>query len=210
MNRLELTIAIARTSKPPRRVNVRADLQVDKLLGAVKDHFNLDGEYELRLAASHQPLSASAALAEAGVENGAALECVAVLQRSNTPSLIQTGERRKFSQTFGRVYFRDQNSLTEYELRWWPAIIGRLDLADPSRNRLLAVDLHTDEGAEGVSRHHACVTEADGSFFVEALALTNPVFVEGKKLQPGIRTPLATGATLQLGRVLLNFNVRNQ
>ena len=94
-------------------------------------------------------------------------------------------------------------------VEWWPAIIGRLDLADPSRNRLLGVDLHTGDQTQGVSRHHACLTEADGSFFIEALADTNPVFVEGTKLRPGIRYPLSTGTSIQLGRVLLNFNVRN-
>ena len=209
MNRLEFTIAVKGTNKPPSKVNVRADLPVGSLLTAVKDHFNLDGEYELRIANSRQSLNASRVLSEAGIGTGTALECVAVQQRSNTPTLIQAGERRKFSQTFGRLYFRDQNSLTEYELKWWPAIIGRADIADPSRNRLLAVDLHTGEQAEGVSRHHACLTEADGSFFIEALADNNPVFVEGKKLRPGIRYPLPTGTTIQLGRVLLNFNVRN-
>ena len=209
MNRLEFTIAIKSINKPPRKVNVRADLPVGKLIAAIQDHFSLDGEYELRLANSRQPLGMGKALAEAGVSSGATLECVALQQRSNTPTLIQSGERRKFSQAFGRVYFRDQNSLTEYEMKWWPAIVGRLDIADPSRNRLLAVDLHAGDQTQGVSRHHACVTEADGSFFIEALADNNPVFVEGKKLRPGIRYPLPTGTSIQLGRALLNFNVRN-
>jgi hypothetical protein len=205
MNRLELTIAIKAINKPPRKVNVRADLPVADFVTAIKDHFNLDGQYELRQTGTRQPLDGQKTLVEAGVRHGAALDCLVVQERSNTPELIQSGDKRRFSQTFGRVYFRDQNSLTEYELRWWPAIIGRRDIADPSRNKLLAVDLE----AGGVSRHHACVTEASGAFFIEALAENNPVFVEGKKLKVGLKYPLPTGTTIQLGQVLLNFNVRS-
>lgn len=209
MNRLELTIAIKALNSPPRRVNVRADLPVGSLLTSIKDHFNLVGQFELRMANSRQALDPSKPLVEVGVRPGASLECIALREQSNTPLLIQQGERRKFSQGVGRVFFRDQNSLTEYELKWWPAIIGRVDMADPSRNRLLAVDLHTGDQTNGVSRHHACVTEDGGSFFIEALAENNPVYVEGKKLPPGVRYPLPTGTSLQLGRVSLNFNVRN-
>ena len=49
MNRLELLLDIKAANKPPRKVNVRADLPAAQLIAAIRDHFNLDGSYELRL-----------------------------------------------------------------------------------------------------------------------------------------------------------------
>lgn len=209
MNRLDITIAIKAIGKTPRRVNVRADMTVEDLLNTTRDHFNLAGLYELRLLNGRHALDAKKPLTDAGVQHGAQLECVALQERSNTPALIERGERIRFTQNYERVYFRDQNGLAEYDLRWCPAVLGRRDLADPNRNRLLAVDLESDSRSRGVSRHHACVTEANGAFFIEALSENNPVYVDGRKLMLGIRQPLATGASVQMGRAQLTFTVRN-
>jgi hypothetical protein len=209
MNRLEITMLVKVAGKTPRRLNVRADMTVGDLLNATRDHFNLAGPHELRLLNGRQALNVELPLVDAGVRPGAQLECVMLQERSNTPALIERGERMPFSQRYEKVSFRDQNGLAEYELRWWPAILGRRDIADPSRNRLLAVDLETDDKSRGVSRHHACVTEAGGAFLIEALSLNNPVYLDGGRLAPGMRHPLPTGSSVQLGRAQLTFTVRN-
>ena len=207
MNRLELLLDIKAANKPPRKVNVRADLPAAQLIAAIRDHFNLDGSYELRVAGGTQALDAAQPLSAAGLQPGVVLECVRLQERSNTAVLIEQGAKRPFSQNFSRVYFMEQRSFTEFRLAWWPAIIGRRDRNDPARNRLLAADLESLDLT--VSRHHACVTEANGSFFLEALQDQNPLYVEGKRLQAGMKQPLATGTTLQVGNTFLNFNVRD-
>jgi hypothetical protein len=206
-NRLELSLDIKAINKPPRKVNVRADLPASQLITAIRDHFNLDGNYELRVVGSGQVLHGEQPLSAANIQTGAVLECVRLQERSNSLVLIELGTKRAFSQKFSRVSFVEQRSFTEFRLNWWPAVIGRRDRNDPSRNKLLAVDLEQLDLT--VSRHHACITEANGSFFVEALQDQNPLFVEDKRISAGIKRPLATGTTLRLGNTFLNFNVRD-
>jgi hypothetical protein len=208
MNRLELGIDLNDGAKKPRKINVRADIMAGALLSAIKDHYSLNGEYELRLPGSEKGLAADAPVNGQGLASGALLRCVPVRVQSNTPALIDAGQRRKFSQKFTRVFLLDQAALTEYDVTYWPAVLGRRDRSDPARNKLLAIDLEGAEVQPTVSRHHACITEQDGQFFIEALQDNNPLYANGQRLEPRYKHPLSTGATLQLGTIKLSFNVR--
>jgi hypothetical protein len=209
VNRLELGIDLNDGAKKARQINVRADILASALLNAIKDHYSLNGEYELRNGAAEIGLSPDAPLNAQGVGDKSVLRCVPVRIQSNTPALIDSGQKRKFSQKYARVFLLDQRALLEYDLTYWPAVIGRRDRSDPARNRLLAIDLEGAEAQPTVSRHHACITEQDGQFFIEALQDNNPLFANGQRLEPRYKHPLSTGATLQLGTIKLSFNVRS-
>ena len=209
MNRLEFLIDIQGSGQKPRKVNVRGDLTSASLVSAIRDHFSLNGNFELRLPDAEDALESDAVLAEAGVSAGMTLLCMPVREASNTPAMIAEGRRRRFSQKFERVFLMEQNTFAEYDVTFWPAIIGRRDRSDPARNKLLAVDLEQLEQTPTVSRHHACLTEANGTFFIELLQDRNPVYVNGRRLEFGVKLPLPTGTTLQLGQIRLNFNLRS-
>lgn len=205
MDRLTLTLDIQAQNIGARRVNVRSSLLVGNLVAAIKDKFNLDGNYELRLAKAREPLAEERALNEAGVAEGSTLVCARLRERTGTAEAIQRGQRLAFSKPFKRVYFSEQRSLNEYELAWQPALIGRRDHRNPTNNRLLAVDLEELEDLPSVSRHHACVLEKNGSFFIEAVQDRNPVYLDGERLRPGVQYDLPAGALLQVGRIWLTF-----
>jgi hypothetical protein len=205
MDRLTLTLDIQAQSIGARRVNVRSSLLVGNLIATIKDKFNLDGNYELRLADAREPLSEQNALNAAGVAEGSTLVCARLRERTGTAEAIQRGQRVAFSKPFKRVYFSEQRSLNEYELAWQPALIGRRDHRNPTNNRLLAVDLEELEELPSVSRHHACVLERNGSFFIEAVQDRNPVYLDGERLRPGVQYDLPAGALLQVGRIWLTF-----
>jgi len=213
MDRLNLTLDIQAQNIGLRRVNVRRSLRVGNLIAAIKDKFNLDGNYELRLVNAGEPLATAGALAEqsaldeAGVAEGSTLVCQRLRERTGTAEAIQRGERLAFSKPFKRVYFSEQRSLNEYDLAWQPAIIGRRDHRNPTNNRLLAVDLEELEELPSVSRHHACVLEKNGSFFIEAVQDRNPVYLDGERLRPGVQYDLPAGALLQVGRIWLTFHL---
>jgi pSer/pThr/pTyr-binding forkhead associated (FHA) protein len=120
---------------------------------------------------------------------------------------IARGMRDYFEEQFQRVYLTEQRTRTEFDLAWQPAILGRKDHRDPSKNKLLAVDLEGVEDLPTVSRHHAALTMRGGSFFIETLQPRNPVYLDGAQLKPGIRYPLAAGAVIEVGRIALTFSV---
>ena len=100
---------------------------------------------------------------------------------------------------------QEQRTLNEYDLAWQPAIIGRKDHRNPSNNKLLAVDLEDAEDLPTVSRHHACITLREGSFFIETIQARNPTFLDETRLKPGIKYPLAAGSVIQIGRLTLTL-----
>jgi hypothetical protein len=211
MERLNLTLEIQTQTGNigAKRVNVRSSLMVANLIAAVKDKFNLDGNFELRVAerGASRPLALESALDQAGVAEGGALVCARVAEATGTRDAIQRGEREAFSKTFKRVWLVENRTLTEYDLAWQPAIIGRKDHRNPTNNRLLAADLEDIEELPTVSRHHACLTEKGGQFFIEDIQGRNPVYLDGERLRPGAQYPLSAGDIIQAGRVWLTFNV---
>src|SRR3972149_3436298 len=167
MDRMNITVEIQ--SVGPKRTNVRSSMYVASLISATKDKFNLDGNYVLVRKGERQPLSPEMPLDQAGISDGNVLVCARVVQASRTKDAIESGVREPISKQFKRVYLQEERQLVEYDMAWQPAVIGRRDRRDPSNNKLLVVDLEGFEEAPTVSRHHACITEKDGSFFIEEI-----------------------------------------
>jgi len=205
MDRMNLTIDIRANSIGARRVNLRSSLLVENLITTIKDKFNLDGEYELRLDSARQALPRASALDQAGVADGAVLVCTHVVESTGTLDAIRRGLRARLSKNFKRVYLQDGRTLAEYDLAWQPAVIGRRDRGDPSKNKLLAVDLGDVEEASSISRHHACITEEGGTFYLESVNEQNPTYLGDMRLRFGVKYPLPVGSRIGVGRASLTF-----
>jgi hypothetical protein len=209
MNRMNLTLHFQITDNDiaPKLINVRSSLVVANLIDIVKNKFNLVGNYEMRLRDSEQALDPDKGLEQLGVQDGGELTCVSVREVSDTTGLIDRGLRVPFERSFKRVYLTEQRLLKEYDLLWQPAIIGRYNRQNPHKNRLLAVDLDGLEDLPTVSRHHACITERDGSFFLESVHQQNPTYLDDVKLQLNVKLPLHAGSTIRVGKLQLIFNL---
>jgi len=207
MDRRNLTLDIKADNIGARRVNVRGSLTVENLIATIKDKFNLDGEFRLTLKGASEALVPETPLDHAGVEEDSTLLCVRVTEATGTLDAIRGGERHGFSKAFKRVWLVEGSTLAEYDLAWHPAVIGRKDHRNPMNNRLLAVDLEPVEELPTVSRHHACITEKRGQFFIEDIQGRNPVYLDGTRLREGSQQPLTAGHTIQIGRVRLTFNL---
>lgn len=207
MDRRNLTLDIRADDIGAKRVNVRASLTVGNLITTIKDKFNLDGEFRLTLPGAAQALIPETPLDQAGVEDDGTLVCTRVTEATGTLDAIRAGERHGFSKAFKRAWLTEGSTLSEYDLTWQPAVIGRKDHRNPMNNRLLAVDLENVEELPTVSRHHACITEKRGQFFLEDIQGRNPVYLDGTRLRQGTQHPLTAGQSIQVGRVRLTFNL---
>ena len=205
MDRINITVEIP--SAGPKRANVRSSMYVASLISMTKDKFNLDGNYVLVQKGERQPLSPEMPLDQAGISDGSVLVCAAVVEASRTKDALKSGVRQPISKHFKRVYLQEERQLVEYDAAWQPAIIGRRDRRDPSNNKLLAVDLEGLEEAPTVSRHHACITEKDGSFYLESITEHNPTYLGDTRLKPGMKYPLPIGSRIRVGRVSLVFYI---
>jgi hypothetical protein len=207
MDRMTLTLDVRAHSVGPKRVNLRSSLIVGTLVATIKDKFNLDGDYHLYLDSTRQPLAADVELDQAGITDGSVLVCARVVEATGTEQAILRGVHERLSKNFKRVYLHEERELEEFDLAWQPAVIGRKDHRDPSKNKLLAVDLGDLEAATTVSRHHACITEAGGSFFLESLNEHNPTYLGDTRLHYSVKYPLAVGSRIGIGRVSLTFYI---
>jgi len=207
MDRVNVTIDVQANDIGAKRVNLRGSLRVGNLIATIRDKFNLDGEFQIRLENSRQPLPPEAELDESGVTDGSLLICSRVVEASGTLEAIRHGARENLSKKFKRVYLQDERNLTEYDIAWQPAIVGRKDGRDPSKNRLLAVDLEDLEESYTVSRHHACLVEKEGSFFIESINERNATLLGTTRLKFGVKYPLPAGSKIRVGRINLTFYV---
>ena len=207
MDRINLTLDILPNEIGQKTVNVRGSLRIANLIADIQDRFNLDGTLELHPEGVDTPLGLNQALEQAGIEEGSVLICDRVMEDTGTANAIEAGVRQPLEGGFKRVYLTEQRTLTEFELDWQPAIVGRKDVRNPSNNRLLAVDLEPVEDLPTVSRHHACITLSEGSFFIETVQPRNPTFLDDTRLKEGIKYPLAAGSIVQVAGVALTFNV---
>jgi hypothetical protein len=207
MDRMNVTIDIRSGSIGARRVNLRSSLLVGNLIATIQDKFNLDGVFELHLDNNRKPLPEAAELDQAGVTDGAVLVCSRVMIATGTQEAIARGTRARLSKNFKRVYLQEERELIEFDLVWQPAILGRRNQRDPSQNKLLTVDLGDAEEAPSVSRHHAAITEAGGSFFIESLNEHNPTYLGDQRLRYGVKYPLPVGSRIGIGRLALTFYI---
>ena len=207
MDRMNLTIDVRSGGIGPKRVNLRSSLVVANLIATIQDKFNLDGVFELHLDNARQALPEAAELEQAGVTDGAVLVCSRVMVATGTQEAIARGMRERLSKNFTRVYLQEERELIEFDLVWQPAIIGRRNQRDPSQNKLLTVDLSDSEESPSVSRHHAAITEAAGSFFLESLNEHNPTYLGDTRLRYGVKYPLPVGSRIGVGRLALTFYI---
>jgi hypothetical protein len=207
MDRMNVTIDIRSGSIGPKRVNLRSSLVVGNLIATIQDKFNLDGVFELHLDNTRQALPEAAELEQAGVTDGAVLICSRVTLSTGTQEAIARGTRTRLSKNFKRVYLQEDRELLEFDLAWQPAIIGRRNPRDPSQNKLLVADLADAEETPSVSRHHAAITEAGGSFFLESLNQDNPTYLGDTRLRYGMKYPLPVGSRIGVGRISLTFQI---
>ncbi|MBI5081027.1 MAG: FHA domain-containing protein [Chloroflexi bacterium] len=207
MDRMNVTIDVQANDIGAKRANLRSSLLVGNLIATIRDKFNLDGEFQIRLEDSRQPLTPEAELETSGVTEGSVLICSRVVEASGTLEAIRRGARESLSKKYKRVYLQDERNLSEYDIAWQPAIVGRKEIRDPSKNRLLAVDLEDLEESYTVSRHHACLTEKDGSFFIESINERNATQLGATRLRFGAKYPLPAGSKIRVGRLNLTFYV---
>jgi pSer/pThr/pTyr-binding forkhead associated (FHA) protein len=84
--------------------------------------------------------------------------------------------------------------------------MGRLD---PASDVFPEVDLTNDNGLEkGVSRRHARILKREGTVIVEDLGSINGTFINGKRLAPYLPEVLHHGDQLQLGKLLIEVEMR--
>jgi len=207
MERLTLTVNVRPNRIGKQQVNIRSNMTVANFIAAIQDKFNLDGTLELYLKKADGPLKLSEPVEGVGVADGGVLVCERVVEDTGTQDAIQRGLREPFDDQFKKIYLVESHTLTEYDLTWQPAIVGRKDHRNPSNNRLLAVDLEGTEDLPTVSRHHACITMHEGTFFIEQIQERNPTFLDETRLDVGMKYPLAAGSTIRLGKLTLTFNV---
>jgi len=189
-----------------KRLNIRSDLTAGDLMTAIQKQFSLDGLYELKFGG--RALDPALPLDEQGVSESARLQFANVeAKQSDTAERIARGQRYSLSVQKSRVYFRDDREGTEYDVTWQPCVIGRRDPRDPARNTLLAVDLEEAGDALSVSRHHACLLEEGGMFYVEGLNQRNPTYVNDVALRVGARRLLHAGDRVLVGKISLTFNI---
>jgi hypothetical protein len=207
MDRLNFTVDIKPNKIGLKEINVRSSLQVGNLIAEIQDKFSLDDTLQLHPKGTREPLAWDSPLDQSGIEDGAILICEKVVEDTDTLDKIELGVRDSIEGDFKRVYLVEKQTLTEYDLYWQPAIIGRRDHRNPSNNRLLSVDLEEIEDLPTVSRHHACITSRGGKFYIEQIQKRNPVILDGKMLAPNTKSALPAGAVIQVGRVSLTFNI---
>lgn len=207
MDRFNLTVDIKPNKIGPKEINVRNNLMVGNLIAEIQDKFNLGGTLQLRPKGSSDVLGWEAPLDQAGVEDEMVLFCEQVIEETGTLDRIELGVRDPIEGDFKRVFVVEKQKLLEFDVNWQPAIIGRRDHRNPSKNRLLAIDLEGVEDLPTVSRHHACITSSGGKFFIEQIQERNPTYVDGRELDPNTKSALPAGSVIQIGRVSLTFNV---
>lgn len=209
MDRMELTLEIAERKIGAKRINVRSTLQVESLIEEIRNHHSLDGEFQLYIKGERQPLDPTKALDDLGVQPGAVLTCQTVVEQSDTLARISRGVPERFSKKFQRVYLVEERSRLEFDIPWQPAVLGRKDQNNPANNKLLVVDLEDLEEIPTVSRHHACLTEVNGSFWLEGLKKNNPTYLNNERLRVGVRRQVKPGDVIRLGQgqIALSFNL---
>lgn len=202
-NYFDLTIHIF--DEPPQHISALQGLTGQELVEAVLAEFpDLDSShaerYGLFLKGQTHPLPLSASLRQLNIQSGDHLAFnwlrqpdLSRVARSVAPDvdaiLIEKREGRRF------------------DVHHLPFIIGRGALQDEGQ---LGADLRGFPNEERVSRRHACLTERDGSFFIEPLAPRNPILLNGETLAHGRQHPLQSGDLIELGSsgIILEFFYR--
>lgn len=207
MDRVTITIDVPGVGA--KQANVRHSLRVTDLINEVRDRFEFGGtNYTLRRKGTSETLDPTRTLEQHGVAEGEELVFAeAAAEGTGVMDLIDRGQRRAITRD-NQVYLEERRQNLVYEIDWQPAVIGRSDQRNPSRDRLLSVDLSGLRGSEYVSRQHACITEENDQYFIQPLSPRNPTYVNNTPLNPDARIVLQPGDRIRVGKISLVFNQR--
>jgi hypothetical protein len=168
------------------------------------------GDYSLFRKGEEEPLDPGRTLAQYGLKNGDELvfKEISTALKSRVFTAIEKGDKVPISGSYG-AYLEEERHGLIFEIQWHPAIIGRIYQMNPSQNKLLAIDLSGVDGSEFVSRHHACVSEKGGQFFIESLNPRNPTYINDQALDYQQEHILQPGDRIRVGKIVLTFNLRS-
>jgi CRP-like cAMP-binding protein len=108
-------------------------------------------------------------------------------------------------QAEAKAYFISPTTGNVFPVFTNDALIGRFDSVTGHGPE---VDLSNEDQSRNISRRHARLVIKDGKYFVaEEIGTMNGTFLNGKKLQNGVLTPISDGDELVLCRLILNFKL---
>lgn len=182
----------------PRRAKVRPTISVSDLILEIaqKCEISQPENYELYRADSPTPLDRALSLGNQQIGENETLSFI-------PPALSQ--RRPIFNAPKAWLQLHTNKEL--FDIKWQPAVIGRLDPQDPTHNALLAVNLDWVLNKMRISRRHAQITVKDGQYYLETLAEQNPTSLNGVFLEAGKKCPLThqDKIVLQHSQVILIF-----
>ncbi|PKO13956.1 MAG: hypothetical protein CVU39_16375 [Chloroflexi bacterium HGW-Chloroflexi-10] len=99
---------------------------------------------------------------------------------------------------------REETSNFSFDIQWYPALIGRPS-TDVNHNILLAANMQLLAMGLTISRRHAQITFSRATYFVEALADNNPVYLNGKEVLLNKPVEIRFGDRISLGQHKITF-----
>ena len=156
------------------------------------------GQYAIYLGGAEQPLEQSYTLEQLDVHPFDEFQ-FDYRQRSSRRALPDKS----------RYYLREVTSGGRFRIDWQPAVIGRPS-KDPDHDMKLAVNLADLPDGETISRTHAQLTYRDPNAYIERLAESNPVYLNGVELPYRQLRALQSGDRLEIGRSRIVLVVEQQ
>lgn len=197
---LEMTIASDLFDDYPiHNVLVLHTITIQDLIDEVRKEFSLtdESEYALALKGTRKELKPDASLTELSLGNGTDL----VFGRRQRKQQQFRGTQIR---TEKRAYLVEETTSTRYDITRSTALIGRA-LSDATTS--VEINLAAVDKTNSVSRQHARLIEANGSYLIEALREDNPTFLNDAILLKSEPTPIKSGDTIRVGRITLTFHI---
>ena len=193
-----------------KKLNTRRNVLVQSLIDEIRQRFDFPiGEYALVGKDAKEALDVGRTLAQYAIKDGDELLFRESFKQetSQTLALIQRGIREPIHGD-SAAFLEEERQGQIFDIIWKPAVIGRMYQRDPSKNKLLAVDLSSIRGSDYVSRHHASITERAGQYFIEGLNERNPTYINDSRIEHQHAHILQPGDRIRVGKVVLIFNLR--
>lgn len=172
---------------------IRRTLTVNELIEEILKEFDDIGEkttekYKLQLKGLERPLNPQLSMEQLDIQP----------QDEFTLGYAQQVIRQMLDpQHYATL--REESTGKVFDIQWHPAIIGRPS-TEVNHNIMLAVNMQLIPTGMTISRKHAQINYANGSFYVEALAENNPTYVNGKTVPYNSEKELHNGDRLWLGQ----------
>lgn len=182
------------------RAKIRRSLTISGLMEEILKEFDdvpadNPAKYALYLTGNPKPLRGNATITELDLQPQD--ELTFEYRRQSIREALQP-------QDF--AFLTDPITNRRFEIQWQPALVGR-PTAEADHNLMLAVNVELLPKGMTISRRHAQITFSDDQYFVEPLADSNPVFVNGKEMPMGAMWEIKNGDKVTFGRydVTLDF-----